>query len=692
MWGEPTPPVAAGAVPTLPLEEPVLVFALALAVFLVAPLLIKRLGQPGIVGIVLFGAAIGPGGLGLLDEAEAIVLLGEVGLVYLLFTVGLELDLRGFFQAPENAALFGLTSFFLPLFVGVGVGYTVLGLSEWAALLLAAVFASHTLLAYPIVNRLDVTDNRAVTAVFGGILFTDTLALIVLAIVMGAAVEGGLTVALFAQIFLSLVILFGGVWLLVPPVARWFFQNLSDESYYEFLFVGATLFIAAGLAEILGIAGILGAFVAGLALNRQIPRGGTLMNRIEFVGNAFFIPFFLLYVGILVDPGVILDGVRTLEVAAVIVVTMIVTKGAAAWLVGAIQGYDRNERGVVFGLSTGQAAAALAITLIGYDAGLFTEHVLNAVVLMLLATAIVSPWLTERFGQRLALAEEVEPDDGDALDPRILLPISTDADRRRRLLEFAFVLKDRYGTEPVHLLTVVQPQSSGSTEAHVAEVERDLERAAEFGGAAEVPMETETRVNHNVASGIVRGSLETRADAIVMGWDADRTFGGRMFGSIIDQVLRRTTVPVVISRLGHPINTTQRLFVVVPPGIDHHEGFYEAVHTIKRLAIQLGTPVTVLVVERAAHQYERLFGLVEQELTAEFDEVGSWSALVPELERRTEADDLILVLSPRQGSIGWHDELADLPNRLVELPPQSFVTIYPREDEPEYDARFLKIE
>ena len=677
--------------PSLPLEEHAFVFAIAVTAFLVAPLAIKRAGLPGIIGIVLVGAIIGPNAVGIVDEHEAIVLLGNAGLVYLLFTVGLELDLRGFAKAPENAALFGLASFGIPFVAGVIGGVVLLDFDIWAASLLAAVFASHTLLAYPIVNRLGITQNRAVTAVFGGILFTDTLALIVLALVLGGA-EGGLSPTLIAQVFVSLALLFGAIWLLVPRIARWFFQTLSEESYFEFLFVLAVLFLAASLAEVLDIADILGAFVAGLALNRVVPRGGTLMNRIQFVGNALFIPFFLLYVGMQVDPRVILDGPRTLQVAAFIVVTMVVAKFAAAWLVSSVQGYDPNERGVIFGLSVGQAAAALAITLVGFEAGLFGSHVVNAVVLMLLVTATISPWLTERYGTQLVAGEEVEPGGAsEATDPRILVPLSTDADRQRALLELAFVLKDDWGEQPVHLLTVVQP-TSGGADADVETVAQSLEDAAEIGGAAEVPVIPETRVNHNVASGIVRGSLEVRADLILIGWDANPSLRSRMFGGIIDQVLDRTKLPVVVSRLGHPINTTTHLYVVIPGGIDHHEGFYEAVHVVKQLAAQLGVGVTGLVVDGSARQYERLFGLVETEADATFEEISTWDALVSELDERIEPDDLVVGLSPREGSVGWNDALAYLPSRLHGLPPNSFIMVYPREGEPEYDAQFLKIE
>lgn len=673
-------------VPDLPLEEPVIVFAVALAAFLVAPLLIQRIGVPGIVGIVLAGTALGPHGTGLLEHSDAIELLGTVGLVYLLFIVGLELDLRRFFNAPEDAAIFGLSSFFLPLGIGTAVVWLLLGLEILAAVLLAAVFASHTLLAYPVINRLDLTANSAVTAAFGGILFTDTLALVILALVLGAA-DGGITVALLAQVLLSLVILFGGVWVIVPRIARWFFRNLSQESYFEFLFVASILFLAGGIAEMLDLAAILGSFVAGLALNRHITSGGTLMNRIEFLGNAFFIPFFLLHVGMLVNPGVIFEGLETVWVAVVIVSVMIITKTIAAGTVSVIQGYSRNEFGVLVGLSVGQAAAALAITLLGFEAGLFGPEVLNAVVLMMLVSAVVSPWVTERFGTRLVQEDEVAGEAGEAYDPRIMLPIAWTGEDQRRLLELAFALKSDPAQHPVHLLRVLSPDASDET---IADAESDLQSAAEHGGAAEVPVEVETRVNHNVASGIIRASVETRSDLILMGWDATRSLAGRVFGTIIDQVRQRANDPVIVSRLRQPINTSERVVLLLPHGIDHHDGFFESVFLIKRLVDNLGVEITGLVVGGPTNQYARLIDLVEPEMEVDLQSVDDWGDLDTFLNGCTE-NDLIVTIKPREGNLGWRPELRRLPIALNDYPPASFVIVTPRREEPEYQARFLRM-
>lgn len=676
--------------PSLPFTEPVAVLAIAITAFLVAPILIERVGVPGIVGIVLAGTALGPNGLHILDHGEAIELLGNAGLVYLLFTVGLELDLRRFFNAPEDAALFGLTSFFLPLIVGTAAGIFLLNLEFWAALLLAAVFASHTLLAYPIVNRLNVTKNPAVTSVFGGILFTDTLALVLLAVVLGVTEGDGLSVWLFAEVGGAVLLLFGGLWLVVPPISRWFFQNTSQESYFEFLFVAALIFAAASVAEGLGLAAILGAFVAGLAINRQITRGGTLMNRIEFFGNAFFIPFFLFHVGMLVDPGVIAGGVRVLQVAAVIIVVMFSTKAVAAMLVSSVKGYSRNETGVLIGLSVGQAAAALAVTLVGFQAALFDASILNAVVLLILVSAVVSPWLTETYGLRLATEDEAESGGEGPYDPTVLLPLSRAAELQRRLLEFAFALKDDPAGTPVHLLTVLSP---GASEEDIAESQTDLEAAAEHGGAAEVSVQVETRVNHNVASGIISASAETRADLILMGWEADTSLGGRVFGTIIDQVRRRTTDPVLVSRMGRPINTTERILLVFPPRIAHHDGFSEAVSLAKRLADRLGIEIEAIAVGNRPppRKYERLLELVEPELAVPVETVADWNALFDRLDDAAESD-LVVPLKPREGGIGWSPRLRRLPNEMSEIPPEAFVVITPRQGEPQYAARFFQID
>ncbi len=676
-------------VPAVPLEEPVLVFTLALVIFLVSPLVIKRFGFPGIVGIVLVGAALGPGGIGLVEHVDAIVLLGEVGLIYLLFTVGIELDLPGFKRAPDRAAVFGLTSFFIPFVIGSVGGHLLLGLEPLAAVLLAAVFASHTLLAYPVVNRIGVAKNRAVTAVFGGILFTDTLALIVLALVLGAH-EGSFGVSLVLNIGVSLTILVGLVWLVLPVVGRWFFRNFTEESYFEFLFVMAAFFLAASLAELLDIAPILGAFIAGLALNQLISEGGMLHNRIEFAGNAFFIPFFLLHVGMLVDLDVILAGLSTVAAATFIVGTMIATKGVAAQVVGMYYGYSREERGVVFGLSTGQAAAALAITLLGFEAGLFDTAVLNAVVLMLLVTAVFSPWVTERSARRLARAEDVAGGEEAAFDPRILLPLSHTAELQRRLLELTFVLKGQPREEPVHVLTVVQPQPGTDTDARIADARAELEGLEDIASAAEVPIRVESRVNHNIASGIAQAAREEQANLVLIGWDAKMSIQARLFGTIIDHVLDELTSPVMIARLGHPINTTTRLFLLLPRGVIHNEGYFESLYLIKRLTDSLGIDLEVLVVDSDLDPYERSFGFVDPEVPADFSGVDDWDAAIAELSERLDPDDLVAVIGARPGQVGWHDRLEQLPNQLAGLPPESFIVLFPREGDPGYDRKYLR--
>ncbi|SEH17539.1 Kef-type K+ transport system, membrane component KefB [Natronorubrum sediminis] len=676
---------------TPPFDDPVLIFGLAMVIFLVAPLVLERYRLPGIIGIILIGAAIGPNGAHLLERDATIELLGEVGLIYLMFIAGLEINLTQFLEYKDRSIVFGLLSFVIPQAVGTVVGVSLLGLELPAALLFAAIFSSHTLLAYPVVNRLGIANDEAMTATIGGTILTDTLALLVLAIVI-AGVDGTLDAAFWTQLSVGLTLFFIGVWVLVPRLGRWFFRIHSEESYFEFLFVMAVLFICAFLAELVGVEHIIGAFLAGLTLNRLIPESGTLMNRIEFVGNALFIPFFLLSVGMLVNVGVVLEGVDTLALAGSLLVMVFVTKYVAAWAAGRVYGYDRDQVLGMFGLSVGQAAAALAIVQIGFDAGVpgFGQDMINAVVVMILVVSLFSPALVERAGVALVRARDHEAYDPGETSQRILVPISRETEYAESLLDLAVTIRNERAHEPIHTVTVVRPEQRSRTTANVADVETRLEDLEAYTAGAEVPIEPHTRVNHNIASGIVRSSVENRITTLVVGWDGQKARTQQVFGHIIDQVLDRTTELTLVGRLREPLNTTQRIVLVLPPDIHHNDGFSESVHTVKRISAQTGAPIHGLVVDGNPSHFDRVTTRLEPPTSATFHAVDGWNELFEELRDETRSDDFLVCVSARRNEVGWHSELRTLPNRLARVTDANFVVMYPATEERADDRQFLR--
>lgn len=674
----------------LPVDEPVLIFALAMIVFLVAPLVLQRYKLPGIVGIILVGAAIGPNALGVLERDETIVLLGEVGLIYLMFVAGLEIDIDQFFANADRSVVFGLLSFLVPQAVGMAAGVWVLDLSVAAAALFASIFSSHTLLAYPVANRLGIVGDEAVTVAIGGTILTDTLALLVLAVVAASA-QGALDAAFWVRLTVGLTVFFAGVWVLVPRIGEWFFRTLNEESYFEFLFVMAVLFVCAYLAELAGVETIVGAFLAGLVLNRLIPESGPLMNRVEFVGNALFIPFFLLSVGMLVDLGALADGSETLVITAVLVVSVLATKLAAAWMTGVAYGYGRDQVLSMFGLSLGQAAAALAIVLIGFDLGIdgFDQNMINAVVLMILVASLVSPAVVERAGSAIARSTDRAGYDPGETAQRILVPFSESSEYRERLLELALAIRDPRSAEPIRALTVVRPGERAEDE--VVRAERVLERTVEHAAGAEVPVSTQTRINHNVASGIVNASAENRITTLVIGWDGARSRRQRTFGDTIDQVLGRTERLVLVSRVRDPLNAVGEVVLLLPPGIDHNAGFAEALHAVNVVAAGSGARIRAVVVEDDVERYERAFDRVEPAVSTTVERVDDWKALLGMLRDDVSRGDLVVCMSARRGNLGWHPQLQTLPKSISTLHAGSFVVVYPASAKRADDRQFLRL-
>ncbi|HEX7239161.1 MAG TPA: cation:proton antiporter, partial [Longimicrobiaceae bacterium] len=618
----------------LPVTDPVLIVALAMTIFLAVPLLFERLRVPGIIGLILVGAAVGPNGAGLLARDATVVLLGTVGLLYLMLMVGLELDLHEFGRYRGRSIGFGALSFLVPALIGLGTGLA-LGYSLASALLLASAFSSHTLLAYPIASRLGIVRNPAVTATLGGTIVTEILALFLLAVVADS-VGGDLGPRFWAALLVPFGVYVGAVLWGLPRVGRWFFRGAGGDAPREFVFVMAALFAVSYLAHAAGVEPIVGALLAGLALNRLVPKHGPLMNRIHFVGNALFIPFFLLSVGMLVDVRA-LDSPRAWTISLVLAAGVTLAKWLAARTAEKAFGWTPDEGRVVFGLTVPHAAGTLAIVLVGFEVGLLDQTEVNGVVLTILVTCLVGPWAVERFGRRVALREEARPYDPAGAPRRILIPLANPA-TADALLDLAFLLRGSGSAEPLHPLMVV-PGGGGDTEAGVAEAERVLAHAVLYAAGAEVPTIPLTRVDASVAAGIARGAAETRSSAIVLGWDGRRSGTRRIFGSVLDQLLEGTRQLVLVAKLEHPLNTVRRVLLFLPPDVERHPGFAEAVRAVKSVAAGTGASVAAFTLGGESPRLRAAYGAVSPRLPTAWEGVPEWGALRPALEARAGRDD-----------------------------------------------------
>ncbi|HST63225.1 MAG TPA: cation:proton antiporter [Longimicrobium sp.] len=663
-------------VPTLPFTDPVLIVALATLLFLVVPVLAERVRVPGVIGLIVAGAAVGPHGFGLLARDQTIILLGTVGLLYLMLMVGLELDLHQFSRYRNRSIVFGTLSFLVPALAGAAAGMA-LGYSLAAALLLGAVFASHTLLAYPIASRLGIIRNEAVTTALGGTILTEILALLLFAVVANQARGASLDLAFWGRLTVSFGIYVVAVMWGLPRLGRWFFRRSGDGGS-EFIFVLASLFTIAWFAHAAGVEPIVGALLAGLALNRLVPAQGPLMNRIHFVGNTLFIPFFLLSVGMLVNVWA-LDSVRAWVVAGVMTAGVLLSKWIASAVTARAFGYEAAEGWTVFGLTVPHAAGTLAIVLVGYDLGLLAQTEVNAVVVMILATCLAGPWAVERFGRKVAQQEELRPYDPTTAPRRIMIPLANPA-TAEALMDLAFAVRGRDSDEPLYPLTVAG-DGGEATEAGVAEAEQMLAGAVRHAAAAEVPVRPVTRVDGNVAAGIARGVAETRASTVVIGWDGRRTGARAIFGTVLDQLLDRTRQMVLVARLGHPLNVTQRLVVLVPPAADRHPGFADALATVNRIASGIGAGMAGVVVGGDAERLRQAHGAARPQVAAEWMAVPDWSSLAEWLESAVRREDLVVLMGARRGTVAWHPRLERLPARLAELAPESFLAVYPAETE-----------
>lgn len=570
--------------PALPLNEAETswVFGLLFALILIVPVVSHRLRVPVVVGFVLTGMLIGPGVAGVLERTGGVELLGAGGLLYLMFIAGLELDLDEFISHRRASFTFGITSFAVPMLLG-SAAMLALGFEVLAAVLLASCWASHTLVAYPEFQRFGTARNRGVSVTVGATILTDTAALLVLAVVAGihrGAIGPAFWLTLIPAMSALVVI---AIWVL-PALGRRFFSGLGQDTGVRFLFVIAVVFLFAGSAELAGIEGIVGAFLAGLAMNRLVPSSSALMERLEFFGNQFMIPLFLISVGLLIDPRVLLDR-RALLLGAAFTAIALLAKFIAAEGTGRWFGYERPEIGAMFSLSSAQAAATLAAIIVGVEIGLIDTVTLNAVIAVIAVTCLLSSWLANRYARQLP-----HPPPRTEIGATVVVPVVRPESARPLVrLAASIALADSGRVVPA---IIIPPDT---TEEHRDEVAAVRDEATTMALSFGVEATTAIRVDASPPAGIHHLVVERRATLMVVGWKGTTHRREALFGGILDEIVVRAAVPTIIGRLNErPI---ERIVIAVPAGSMEPGGwggYALAVETARRLrATQPGPTIVV---------------------------------------------------------------------------------------------------
>lgn len=670
----------------LPLSNPVLFFSVILLIILLAPIILKRLNIPGIIGLIISGVVIGPHGFNILENNFAMKLFSTIGLLYIMFIAGLELDLNEFKANKNKSLVFGFFTFIIPLAIGFPAMYYFLG--YWydfdfnASFLTASMFATHTLVAYPIVSRLGVSKNQAVAITVGGTILTDTAVLIVLAIIVGNH-KGTLDLAFWIQLGISLAIFSAIMFLLIPRIAKWFFKKLESEKHAHYIFVLSVVFFAAFLAEVAGIESIIGAFVAGLALNPLIPQSSALMNRVEFIGNSLFIPFFLVSVGMLVDISVILQGWEGIVVAAVLSVIALSGKWFAALITQLIYKYTSAQRQVIFGLSGGHAAATLAVILVGYREGILDDGILNGTIILILITCVVASFAAEKAAKKIALSEEkdltVDNLKGRAeKSEQIIIPVS-DMSTVENLLDFSLIIKDKNSDNPISLLSVVP--NDNEAEVNLLKYKKELEKYIEQGSATEARVNTISTIDHNQSSGIARIAKETSTDIVIMRWPEkggmlDYFFGDKM-GTIISKVDRI----IMFCRLTKPLIEKKRIVYMCPPFAERENGFRLIVQKVMRIAQEYSTSVMLYANERTYQAIQQIMKEAKLSGKLNFTPFTDWDDFLI-ISKDIQPTDLIIMNSARRSSISYTPALEKAPGKFEKyFPKNSLIVIYPHANE-----------
>ena len=655
-----------------PITSPTQIFFVVLLIILLAPIIMGKLRIPHIIGMVLAGVVIGEHGLNILSRDSSFELFGKVGLLYIMFLAGLEMDLESVKKNSKRFLLFGLLTCLVPLLLTFFMAMWLLDYSQTASFLLGCIMASNTLIAYPIISRYGLQRHSSVMLSVGSSMLSLFLALMMLA-ALSASYGEDAGIGFWILFILKFALFCMGSIVLIPKLARYFLRRYSD-AVMQFIFVLSVMFLSAALSEAIGVEGIVGAFIAGLILNRYIPHVSPLMNRIEFTGNAIFIPYFLIGVGMLINVGTLFEGWRMLFVVVLIAFFGTFGKALAAYISSILFRLSKAEGHMMFGLTCAHAAGAIAMVMVGMrlevSPGVFlvNNEMLNGVVIMILITCIISTMITQKAAQDIILSTQSRTISGTsadihkANDEKILLCVKY-PEIAPQLLELSIMMRNQKLNRGLIALNVVYDDNNAAT--HREQGLRLLERLQQRASAADIQMQTQVRLATNIANGIKHAFREFGCSEIIMGMHVHTDVNPKFWGEFLQSLYNGLNRQIVLTRFVQPLNTLRRIQVAVPSRAEFEPGFHRWLERLARMAGNLDCRIQFHGRNESLELIREYINNHHPSVRAEYTFMAHWNEL-PRLAENIREDHMFVVITARKGTISYKTALERLPKELMQ--------------------------
>ncbi len=662
---------------SFPLQQPVAIFLLVLLIILLGPLLFRRLKIPQIVGMIIVGIAVGPYGFNLLERDASFRIFGEVGILYIMFLAAVEIDMFHLRQSLRKGVIFGLISFALPMVAGIFGSYYAFGVGWTSAVLIATMYASHTLISYPIISKFGLSNNKAAVIAVCGTIVAVLLALLALAGVISVKAEGGFSIGRMARLLMLMAVYMIVIGYSFPWLTRRFFSH-NNEPTTQFIFILSLVFVASTLAGIIGLEAIIGAFYSGIVLNTMIPGRSGLMKNIKFVGNSIFIPYFLIGVGMLINVGVIFRGWDVLWVAVNMTVVALASKWLSCYIAGRMFSLPEVDVKLMFGLTSGKAAATIAATMIGFQYGLVSENVMNGAVVMILICCLVSSVVTERAAKKIRMRLTQEDLEKDDLAPgeyaRQLVAVANPV-TSEGLMRLALFMRSPLNNNYVTTLFVRY-----NDDPSVRAVGRDaLASALGVADGMEIEVKQIERYDINIVSGLINVGKEENSTEMVIGFHRKSNIVDTFYGTMIEQLLRSTNKMVFISRCFIPVDTVGRIVVAVPEKAEYETGFSMWLTRVANLGAQVEARLIFICYPNTREYIRQFFDDGGFNVRVDYKEMTTWDDFIL-FSGDVSEDDLMVVIGARKGSLSHSTDLENMPAYLARhFNHHNLVVIYPKQ-------------